>query len=87
MTPCYTCGRRLAYADPAAVLTVPWTEEERDAWRREQFGALNIQIGLYRYFAIEAPFAQTYTICRDCIQPVIHARVPSAQALQEQFRR
>lgn len=91
MTTCYTCGRRLDYADPAAVVTVPLTKQERAAWYCEQFGgeeqaAMMLAI-LPHAVRLEAPYVQTYTICRDCIQPVIHARVPSATALKEQFRR
>ena len=89
MTNCYTCGRPVDFSDPASVVTVPLTTAERAAWYRRHFGTDDPHLWdlAVRYFRTDAPYAQTYTICRACIQPVLHARVPSAAALEAQFKR
>jgi hypothetical protein len=93
---CHLCGKTFVQGEPVNVLTAPLTVAEREEWWRTQsrdavaFAEQQMWLTLLGKpgpVQIEAPYIQTYYVCRPCIQPVIHAGVRSPERLREQFQR
>lgn len=81
---CYLCGAAIPFDEPPSVLTVTVPSKPRATFADP---ALDAWMELFVRRQPEQPESTTYLLHRACIQPVLHARVPSALTMGAVFRR